>query len=157
VIFLTGLVGFRHFADSGKKAVLALLATPLAMLVVSDAIIGNSFLFLWTWGSWLLIGLSYWLFRGLCNGSRRYFGALGFGVSATLLFYTITNFGVWTLGWYGLTLGGLLQSYVMALPFLPNQLLGNMLMTPLLVGVYDLVHYGLRAYSGSHKNEAYAL
>ena len=74
-------------------------------------LIGFHSVTLFTWGSVLLIGLiSKYFASSILN---RVGGAL-FGAC---LFYLITNFGVWTGGLYGYNIGGLLTSYVLALPF----------------------------------------
>lgn len=52
---------------------------------------------------------------------------------ASLFFYFYTNFGVWFLdafGMYPKTLTGLIECYVMGLPFLRLNLLGNLLFIP---------------------------
>lgn len=44
---------------------------------------------------------------------------------ASLLFFLISNFGVW-LNWYPNTLSGLMQCYVLALPFYWRTLIGDL-------------------------------
>ena len=39
-------------------------------------------------------------------------------MSGAIIFFIITNFGVWTTGMYGLTISGLKASYILAIPFL---------------------------------------
>mgnify|MGYP007000161115 len=46
----------------------------------------------------------------------RVFGVL---ISA-IIFFVITNFGVWLLGSYGYTFSGLITCYVLAIPFFTN-------------------------------------
>ena len=47
------------------------------------------------------------------NFLTRISGAL----SGALVFFIITNFGVWLSGTYGLTIEGLINCYVLAIPF----------------------------------------
>ena len=55
---------------------------------------------------------------------------------APILFFIITNFGVWTSGYYGLTLEGLIACYVAAIPFFHMTLLGTIVYTLLFYGIY---------------------
>lgn len=61
----------------------------------------------------------------------------------SVIFFIISNFMIWALpdqhGYidYSHTLGGLLDCYAMALPFLPNALIGDLFWVALLFGVYD--------------------
>lgn len=49
------------------------------------------------------------------------------GLSSSVLFFIVTNFGVWLVGdFYPKTLNGLSQCYLMALPFFQNSLLGDL-------------------------------
>ena len=50
------------------------------------------------------------------------------GLSSSVCFFIITNFGVWFIsGMYENNLSGLLQSYVMAIPFFHNTLISTLL------------------------------
>lgn len=63
---------------------------------------------------------------------------LSASILAALQFYVITNFGVWAEGMYSRGLDGLLQSYVMGLPFLKWTLLGDLFYTTMFFGTYAL-------------------
>ena len=119
---------------------LAALA-PLAVVAVSDLMLGNSEVLLFTWTAWALIGLAA-LWTRHTRGARRFVAALGFGVGGTLFFYLWTNFGVWLQGrgtFYPAGADGLAASYVAGLPFLRPMLLGNLLLLPATVLVVGLV------------------
>lgn len=61
-------------------------------------------------------------------------------LSASVLFFTISNFGVWLSGInYPLTWEGLVTCYVMAIPFFGNTVLGNLFYVVLLFGTYEAV------------------
>ena len=50
------------------------------------------------------------------------------GLSSSICFFIITNFGVWLVsGMYENNLSGLLQSYIMAIPFFHNTLISTLL------------------------------
>ena len=98
---------------------------PVLVMAISDLVIGLHPLILWTWGSFALVAL---LSNTLLHGKK--IGGLVLGVSAlsgSLIFYAITNFGVWLQGGlYENTVSGLLRCYVNALPFLRNTMLSDM-------------------------------
>ena len=64
----------------------------------------------------------------------------------TLLFFLVTNFGVWALGtMYPNTFAGLLACYVAAVPFFGNTLLGDAAYTVVLFGGLALAEKWLPA------------
>jgi hypothetical protein len=88
---------------------------------LTDIFIGFHTTTLFTWGSILFIGyLSKFFFRSI---SIRIIGAL----SGALLFFIITNFGVWVTGGYEKNLDGLILCYTLAIPFFTYTLLSTLL------------------------------
>lgn len=111
------------------------LLVPLAIMILSDAVIGNTSIFLFTWSAFLitpLIGVV--LSRDKPDSQIVYPALVGLGGSilSVIIFYLWTNFGVViTTTMYPDTLAGLMDSYVNALPFLKNQLYSNMIFAPM--------------------------
>jgi len=104
-------------------AILGLKFLPALIIsfVITDMFIGLHGLAFFTWGSVIFIGLiSKYFVQNLKN---RIFGCL-IGV---LLFFILTNFGVWSMGSYGYSLNGLITCYTLALPFLGNTLVSTLL------------------------------
>ena len=99
---------------------------------VTDIFIGFHTTTLFTWGSILFIGyLSKFFFKSI---SFRLIGAL----SGALSFFIITNFGVWISGtMYTFDLQGLINCYVMALPFFKGTLLGFICYSTFLFGALE--------------------
>ena len=61
-------------------------------------------------------------------------------VSASVLFFAITNFAVWAFGiYYPKGLSGLAASYTAAIPFFHYTLLGDLFFVTLMFGSYELV------------------
>ncbi len=88
---------------------------------ITDFIIGYHSGTHWTWGSVLIIGfVSSYFTRDLFF---RLFGAVFAGV----IFFIITNFGVWTSGMYGYTFKGLLNCFVLAIPFFTYTLISTLI------------------------------
>lgn len=78
--------------------------------------------------------------------SRRWHGALPIVatmLSCSLFFFASTNFAVWAFsGIYPLTVQGLTQCYVAALPFMEKTVLGDLAWTGVLFGGAWLVQHG---------------
>lgn len=111
------------------------LALPLLAMVISDVFLGFHSTIVWVYSSYVLIGILGMRLRNNVHASAVFFTTL----SSSLLFYLITNFGVWmTTEMYAKTWEGLLQCYVMGLPFLRNTLLGDGFYTALFFGGYYL-------------------
>jgi hypothetical protein len=58
---------------------------------------------------------------------------------SSILFFLITNFGVWATGMYARDLSGLWESYVMGIPFFKNTVFGDLCYTGIFFGSYELV------------------
>lgn len=124
---------------------------PLLAMIVSDLIIGLHPLVIFTWGSFALIALasSAWL-RGM-SPIRIGLSSIG----ASVFFYVVTNFGVWAQGqMYSMTVNGLVQCYVNALPFFRGTLAGDLFYTGVLFSAYALVSYVVRGRRRSYARQA---
>lgn len=118
----------------------AAIVVPIAAMILSDLIIGNSAIFMFTWSSFALIGASAVILRRLNNKpAKQIMYSAGFAAISSLVFFLITNFGVWAQGWYPATFAGLMNSYVMAIPFYRTMLIGNLIIVPSAVAIYQLV------------------
>ena len=118
----------------------AAIIVPLISMILSDLIIGNSSIFVFTWGAFAIIGLGSLVLRKVNNKPKaQIVYSLGFAVASSFTFFIITNFGVWAQGWYPATLAGLITCYTVALPFYRTMLIGNMIIVPIAVYVWQLV------------------
>lgn len=122
------------------------LVVPFSAMLISDMMIGDTNIFIFTWSAYLMIGvLGYWVLgnkgKKIKNKNGRYkikikliIKAMGMGIVSGFWFYIWTNFGVWALdqwGMYPKTVAGLLGAYIMGLPFLKANLLGNICLVTL--------------------------
>lgn len=111
----------------------------LLSVIGSDVFIGNTFIFLYTWSAWATIGIVHALWLRRLKNKRIFSATLaltGSGLVSTLFFYLWTNFGVWQIGGlYPHTWAGLVACYVSAIPFLRNQLIGNIFIVPVIASV----------------------
>jgi hypothetical protein len=110
---------------------------PLLGLGVSDLFLGFHSTIPFVYGSFfitILIGL--WL-----KSHKNAGFILGGTLLSSVLFFIITNFGVWLTGsMYSKDLTGLLESYILAIPFFRNTILGDIIYTGVFVGGYELLN-----------------
>ena len=109
----------------GKRFIPALLIC----FIITDIFIGFHTIVVFTWGSIIIISLISYLFQK--NIYMRIIGA----VCGSLVFYIISNFGVWSLGSYGYSFDGLLICYIAAIPFYSNTLISTILYSVLIEAV----------------------
>lgn len=108
---------------------------PLAIMAASDLIIGFYSGILYTWAAFLLVGLFGLTLRQSSNVYRVLLGSFG----GALIFFAVSNFGVWAQGGlYPHTWAGLVQCYTMGLPFFRNTLAGDLVFNTILFGAYAL-------------------
>lgn len=68
--------------------------------------------------------------------------ALG-GFIGSVLFFIITNFGVWMSGFYGFSIEGLMNCYIAAIPFYRYSVSGDAFYMVLLFGSMEMIKYKL--------------
>jgi len=138
VELLTTALILTCFFMGGKKA----FWLTLAVIALSDRIIGNSKIFLFTWSGFLIPAL---FSEKIVGSIKSWIGKLTkrlsntitlplAGVSVNIFFYLWTNFGVWALdswGMYTKDLSGLVRCYINGLPFLKNQIVSSLVFIPL--------------------------
>lgn len=108
---------------------------PLIALFVSDMILGFHDTMFFVYVSFLLTGLIGYALRK----HRQLQYILAGALTSSVLFYLITNVGVWLVGsMYPKTFSGLLEAYYLALPFFRNSLLGDAGYIALFVALYSL-------------------
>ena len=96
---------------------------------ITDFIIGYHGLVMWTWGSVLLISLLTLKFKGSIK--LRLPGA----ILGAVIFFILTNFGVWTTGFYGYSASGLITCFTMAIPFFVSSLFSTLIFSLLIESV----------------------
>lgn len=120
------LFGGACFADRRLA-----FAVPLAAMLLSDIVIALVFgnylvqsltLMPVVYGSLaLIVCLGFWL-----RTRRRLLPIAGAALTASLIFFALTNFGEWALGpIYAKTWEGLVACFVAAIPFFQNTVLGD--------------------------------
>lgn len=105
----------------------------LISFFITDIFLGFHALTIYTWGSVVIIGLISKYFN-----QNTYFRSTGLFLSA-LLFFIITNFGVWLSGFYGYSINGLILCYWLAIPFFYNTILSTIFYSTMIEIVYKLL------------------
>ncbi|MBZ0201696.1 MAG: hypothetical protein K8I03_01625 [Ignavibacteria bacterium] len=115
---------------------------PIAALVISDTFIGFYPYVLWIYATMVVIALvGMWLKKRVeNNGTTKKTGyILGTTLAASIIFFVVTNFGVWISGmYYEMNLRGLIECYTMAIPFFRNSLGGDLFYVAAMFGIYEL-------------------
>ena len=93
----------------------------LFSFVITDLVIGFHSTIFWTWSTIIIIGLLSNYFKDFFT--KRIIGVL-FGCT---IFFLATNFGVWTTGYYGYTLEGIINCYILAIPFFGTTLIATII------------------------------
>ena len=110
-----------------KKIIFVILA-----LFITDIFIGFHNTIFFTIGSIGLIGLSSLYLKN--SLVLRMTGVL----MGAILFYIVTNFGVWSSGVYGYNFEGLIDCYTLALPFFGNTLVSTLLFSFIIEYLFSL-------------------
>lgn len=111
------------------------LILPVLLMAISDLFIGMHDVFIFTWGGFLLITILGFKLRQ--NKNLKTITLIS--LLSSLLFYLITNFGVWLMGWYPPNFNGLITSYVMGIPFMRDFTIATLIYTLGFFGAYELV------------------
>jgi hypothetical protein len=116
----------------------------VASFFITDLIIGFHSVTLFTWGSVIIIGMisKYFVKNTLTRISGSLFGAL--------IFFLITNFGVWILGGYGYTVEGLALCFALAIPFFTYSIISTLIFSTIIESLYKIKY--LRKFSPSNNS-----
>ncbi len=115
------------------------LIIPIAAMLISDIFIGfySPWVMISVYGSFSIIGLiGIWLKK-----RKTIPNVLASGIFGSIIFFLVTNFAVWVVpnSMYAHNLQGLLQSYIMGLPFLRNTLYGDIFYVGVMFSLMELV------------------
>lgn len=132
----TPVISIALFAGAYLKKRYA-FAVPVAALFLSDLVIGfyglGSMAFVY--GTMILIVAMGLLLEKKVSAGKL----LGLSLAGASVFFITTNFAVWLFpgSMYPKTIAGLAECYVMAIPFFGNMVLGTLVYSAALFGVYE--------------------
>jgi hypothetical protein len=136
------------FAGYYFRSRLVAFCVPLSVMAISDCFVGG-----YNWAMMALVysmlalpvALSSWLRKGLSLRNARatraavtLAGLFASGLVSSLLFFIVTNFGVWCLFGYERSLAGLIACYEAAIPFFRYTLAGDLFFSVVLFGTYAI-------------------
>ena len=124
-------------------AILGLRYLPalLVSFALTDIIIGYHTGTFFTWGSVFLIGLIASSF------SKTLISRISGALLGALIFFLITNFGVWISGMYGFTWEGLITCYTLAIPFFAYSVISTLIFSLLIEILYKSYQFNLARHS----------
>jgi hypothetical protein len=136
------LFGAAYYAKRYWAFIIPIVSMWISDLVLNNVVYGQYFdSFVWlysgalfTYGAFALIALlGFWTLRKI-NMPVLLISAVG----ASVIFFVVSNFGVWwSSGMYPHTAGGLAACYVAGLPFFSNTFAGDVVYTAILFGVFE--------------------
>ena len=126
------LFGAAHFKEKWQVFLVPFFAT-----LISDILISGWYFNIWIYASYFLIILfGIKLYSQKISVSNMLGGAVG----ESLIFFILSNFGVWIGGtMYPVNFDGLLSCYINAIPFYHNTLGSNLFYAAILFGFYDIL------------------
>lgn len=125
------LFGGAYFSDKRMAFVL-----PLVAMLLSD-------LFLGFHGTMTFVYLCFiaTVYMGFgMRGKVSVLPIIGGAIGSSILFFIVTNFGVWLTGtYYPKSIEGLVMCYTAAIPFFHNTLAGTMVYSAVLFGSFEFI------------------
>ncbi|MCL2027712.1 MAG: hypothetical protein FWG79_04395 [Bacteroidales bacterium] len=128
------LFGGAYFT---RKSIAFLI--PLAALAITNFFLPvfDAFTTIAVYSGFIFAGvIGLWIGKNV-SASRVIAGAL----TSSVIFFAVTNFASWLwlgkLGFYPMTVGGLVLCYEMALPFFRNEILGTLVYSGVLFGAFE--------------------
>ena len=119
-------------------------------MIIADVFLGFHGTMIWVYGSLILITI-----MGILLKNRTtLINCIGATMGGALLFFLLTNFGVWiSSGFYPKSADGLLTCYSMALPFFGNTLTGTVFYSAVMfIGYAQIRKYSKIAISDTNQN-----
>ena len=121
----------------GRRGLLLALAAPLGALLLSDLVLGFYDGMLIQYVAVALVAVLGWTVLSKSKSPVR----VGLSaIAGSLIFFFVTNFGVWAVsGMYPLNAAGLAACFTAAIPFFQNTLAGDLFYATLLFGGFALL------------------
>ncbi len=116
------------------------LIIPLVAMLIGDMVLGFHNTMIFVYGAFALIaGIGIWMSRYLCGHI-----IISASLISSVLFFLVTNFGIWLVGgYYPLTIDGLLTCYIAAIPFFQMTLMGDLFFVGLMFGGFMALEHWL--------------
>ena len=129
------------------------LIVPIVAMLLADYFIGfyNPYIMASVYGSFILIGvMGIWL-----KNHKTLFNVIGSCLSGSIIFFLVTNFAVWAVprSFYPHTAQGLLDCYVMGLPFFRNTIAGDIFYVGAFFGLMEASIWAVNKFSAKKEKD----
>lgn len=153
-----GLFGAAHFEKKWLAVLIPLMATWLSDVFINNIIYAQYFDgftlfysgFAWQYSAYILIAIF-----GVAIYSKKVnvLNILGGALGASLIFFFLSNFGVFISNpIYTKDITGLIACYTAALPFAQGTLMGNLVYSSVLFGAYYVLQQNVSFFKLRHLN-----
>lgn len=129
-IMAIAIFGGAYFS----KKYMAILV-PLCILLVTDLVIGTHASMWAVYAAFIMAAGIGMILRNRVKIST----VIGASLASSIVFFVVSNFGVWISGFcgYPMTFSGLLLCYEMAIPFFRNEVIGTLVYSAVMFGVFE--------------------
>ena len=129
---IAAVTGVTIFAGVAIRNIWLALVVPIAAMALADVLLGwyNEAIF-----TYVGMAAGVFLARGLLHPLTP-LRLIGTTFLASLVFFVLSNLGVFVSGYYGYSLEGLIACYVAAIPFWQNSLIADFTSTALVFAIY---------------------
>ncbi|WP_018625703.1 DUF6580 family putative transport protein [Kangiella aquimarina] len=136
---ITPVMALALFAGTYFEKKWMAFAVPLFSMFLADLFLGLHNTIIFVYGAMAVaVLIGFWLQNRV--SSLKVIGAT---IGSSLIFFLISNFGVWLVsGYYSKSWAGLIECYTMALPFLQRSMMGDLLFS----GVLFLSYWQIQKY-----------
>lgn len=136
---ITPVMALALFAGTYFEKKWMAFAVPLVSMFLADLFLGLHNTIIFVYGAMAVaVLIGFWLQNRV--SSLKVIGAT---ISSSLIFFIVSNFGVWLVsGYYSKNWAGLIECYTLALPFLQRSMMGDLLFS----GVLFLSYWQIQKY-----------
>ena len=132
------LFGGCYFKERWKAFLVPLLTLALSDLLLNRLLYFDHWTFYYSGVIWIYGSFALMVIIGQFIKKVSVLQVSLAGIAGALTHYVVADFGVWTSGvLYTLDMNGFLQCYYLALPFLRNMLIGNLVFCAVLFGTFE--------------------
>ena len=137
------IFGAAHFNKKWQAILIPLAATWLSDLFINNVIYARFFPtftwfyqgFYWQYAAYLLIAIAGFFIMKKVNTKTVLIGAL----ASSIIFFLVSNFGVWVGSAYPQNFAGLMLCYTAGLPFVSGTLMGDLFYSAAMFGGFAYI------------------
>lgn len=139
------LFGGHYFRDKWKAMLVPVVALWLSDIFLNRFYYSHEWVFFYGGQLWIYGTFAATVVLGMMMGKATVLRVAGFGIGAALFHWLVTDFGVWVGNSTDITTGlpftkdwaGFVKCLTLALPFLRNMLIGNLVFCAVMFGAFE--------------------